>query len=496
MPSRLDRPTLLLLLIVWLAQSGWAQTPSFHFAREYTVEEMLSQPDKREQFLTRYVAAEKPFFKAVRHPESALSYDGWNLNPETGQPREARQFSAPSKECLDIALLTKAVAGNPLANQLVSADEAAELMRRKIQTYREWYQEKPGYGGFFPWYVTGARIQPTDNWVGRICGLDNGEMLWSLLAAEDALKEAGYQEAAAEVGAWNQHLQSRIVDIFYDPVAGLVRGDPRVNHPERADSTYDTADRATWLAEEHGVHEGIMLVMYVTLYGKGLPEDAQERIWSGTRMIRVEHPYGSTWQGWYGSTHEEWAYLFFPYRELPEYRQLFRIRQAIRTQDAAASKFPGLRASALAPDGSGYWTGSGIEGLNRQKLKNQQMFTPYGAFPVILEDRAVGSAWLLNMLRGPRQQGPMGAGESGTGDGRHASASKTIDVTFTTLLAVMGGLDQELAARMRRDGVYDRFQSILRQEYQESFGSAPLKEPKPLTGPTAPVPDDLLKDYI
>lgn len=498
MRYRMNRPAMLGLLILCLCQVLLAETGSpglDRFALDYSVEQMLTQPDKMEEFLRRYVAAEAPFFKIVRHPESGLSYDGWNLAETSGEPIQARAFSAPSKECLDIALLTKAIAGDPLANQLVSADEAARIMHRKIQSYRRWYREKPGYGGFFPWYKTGAELEPTDNWVGRLCGLDIGEMLWSLLAVEDALREAGYHEVASEVKAWNQHLQSKVVEVFYDREAGLVRGDPRVVAPDDPGSDYQTSDRATWLTEEHGVHEGIMLVMYVTLYGKGLPQDAEERIWSGTRMLRVEHPFGTTWQGWYGSTHEEWAYLFFPYRELPEYRQLFRIRQAIRTQDAARDRFPGLRGSALAPDGSGYWTLSGIEGLNRQKLKNQHMFTPYGAFPVILEDRAVGAAWLLNMLRGPRQQGPLGGGESGTGDGRHAAAKKTVDVTFTTLLSVMGGLDQELAARMRRDGVYERFERILRREYTESFGAEPLREPYPLVGPSAPVPREHLSDY-
>lgn len=485
------------ILLTAISSALWADESTYRFAHQYSVHQMLHEPERREEFLRRYVAGEAPFFKIARNPRSGLSYDGYNLDPTTGHPKEARKFSAPSKECLDIAILTKAIAKDPLANQLISADEAAEVMRRKIRSYRQWYARKPGYGGYFPWFKAGEKIVPTDDWVGAICGLDNGEMLWALLAAEDALKQNGYREIGQEVADWNAQLRSKVVDIFYDPVAGLVRGDPLVVSPDDPNSEYRTnPKKATWLSGEHGVHEGIMLVLYVTLYGEGLPAEARERIWSGTRMLRIEHPYGTSWQGWYGSVHEEWAYLFLPYRDLPEYRDLFRIRQAIRTQDAAAERFPGLRGSALAPDGSGYWTLSGIEGLTRHKeLKNQHMFTPYGAFPVILQDRAVGAAWLLNMLQGPRQQGPLGGGESGTADGRHASACKTMDVTLTTVLSVLRGLDKEIAARMRADGVYDDFVAILRQEYVESFGPAPLNEPAVLTGPTAPVPREHLADY-
>jgi hypothetical protein len=47
---------------------------------------------------------EAEFFRIARNPASMLSYDGWNLDEESGVPTTVRYWSAPSKESLDIAI--------------------------------------------------------------------------------------------------------------------------------------------------------------------------------------------------------------------------------------------------------------------------------------------------------------------------------------------------------------------------------------------------------
>lgn len=477
------------LLLIVLSVPALAQP--WNWAHQYKVGEVLKDP---EPFLQRYVEGEARFFAMARHPKSALTYDGWNLD-EQGKPIGPRDFSAPSKESLDVALLTKGIEGHPLAVRLISPDDpkrapglAAEILERKLDSYWAWYQKYPGYGGYFPWFKCGEAIEPTDNWVGAICGLDNGEWVWSMLVAEREARHR-FPELADKLHRFNSLLKERATPIFYDPLAGLVRGDAKILDMKDPNTGYVTNTKgAKFLWGEHTVHEGVMLVMFVTLYGQQLPADASERIWAGTRMLRVDHPYGTSWQAWYGSAHEEWAYLFLPYRDLPEYRNLFRIRQAIRTQNANHRGYPGLHASALTPGQKGYWTGSGIEGLGTQKLVHQEMFALYGAYPVILEDRAVGAAWLLNMLQGPGQQTELGGGESGLMDGSAWCSSKTIDGTFTILLAVMGGMDQETTELLQEDGLYDQFREIMAREYREAFGTAALQEPAGLIGPPGPVP--------
>ncbi len=68
-----------------------------------------------------------------------------------------------------------------------------------------------------------------------------------------------------------------------------------------------------------------------------------------------------------------------------------------------------------------------------------------------------GLAWLHNMLKGPEMQGPMGAGESGTNDGDHVTHVKTMDCTQLNVLAMAGGLADEMAELLREKGVYEKF---------------------------------------
>jgi hypothetical protein len=291
--------------------------------------------------------------------------------------------------------------------------------------------------------------------------------------------------------------------MFYDPAAGKVRADVEIADPSSASTTYRTASGRTatgefisYLSGEHGVHEGQMMVLFTTLFGRDLPADAPKRIWDGIQMQRVEHPHGTTWQAYWGSAHESWAYMFLPYRDLPEYEQLFRIREAIRSNSANEHGYPGLATSTNRPGGGDYVDGAGIEGIGSQAIRNNHTFAIYGAFPMLLEASSRGTAaagnaglgWLVNMLGAPRQWGPMGGGESGTNDGTKTADMKTIDGSFTNLLAMMGGVASETADMLRTHGRYDEFTRVMRAEYDEAFGAAPLREPSPIVPPTTPFP--------
>ena len=51
-----------------------------------------------------------------------------------------------------------------------------------------------------------------------------------------------------------------------------------------------------------------------------------------------------------------------------------------------------------------------------------------------------GAAWLLNMLRAQRMQGPLGAGSGATMDGRRRAVfTKRVEETYPVLLAICGG---------------------------------------------------------
>jgi len=484
--------------------------PPCRFALKYSVDEIMNNPEKAEAFLRDYLTTEANYYAAARNEKTGLTYDGINLDIKTGKPLQIRDWSAPSKECLDMGICIKALSGDPRAALVMSKDDpskapekAADILKKKMDSYEKFYNENPGYGGFMPWFRVSDPVKPMPDWEAQIPGLDNGEMVWSLLVAEQALRKAGYSETANRYGQYNEMLQQNVVKMFYDPVAGKVRGDIKVMNPHSADSAYEPAPgKCDYLAGDHGVHEGSMMLLYVSLFGKGLPEDAVDKIWGSTTMKRVESKWGTTWQAFWGSSHESWAHLFLPFRDNPEFNKLYEIREIIRTQNAAERGYPGLAASTNKPGADGYLSDCGIEGIGSQPVTHNDVFAIYGAFPTLLQfaDKEpqsgnYGLAWLLNMLQTQKMQGPLGGGESATNDGAKISPMKTIDGTLPNILAMTGGLASETAELLKSKGVYDRFMKIMEGELREGIGTEPLKQPVGFALPAVKVPTENIPDY-
>lgn len=487
---------------------------SYRFAPAYRISEVVNNPMKAKAFVRDYMLGEKNFFAIARDEKSGITYDGYHLDPCTGKAVKVRALSAPSKECLDIAILVKALEGNPTIALVMTGGDvkkaekmAVDILAKKIVSYECFYRDFPGYGGFMPWILLGEKITPAKDWVEYLPSLDSGEWAWTLLLAEMILREKGYIKLADRYAAYNKILMRNVVKILYDSTAGKVRADVRICDIRSADSRYETASEKSghldFLSGEHGVHEGSMMVLYVSLFGKDLPDDAVERIWSSIAMKRVEHKYGTTWQGYYASAHESWAYLIIPFRDVEGYRQLFKIREIIRSQNAAERGYPGFATSAYEPGHIAYLDGAGIEGVASQPIRNNHMFVVYGAFPMLLHfatrehpyEKNIGLAWLLNMLKGNKMQGPLGAAESGSNDGKFVAIVKTIDGTFPNIIALAGGLEKETARMLRNHGVYDKFIQIIEHEYRETFGAELLREPVDFALPSASVPMDGIPDY-
>jgi len=470
--------------------------PSWRFAWNYKTEDFQTDEVKSGQFLKDYLSHEAEFFAKARHPESGLTYDGWNLDSKTGEPVEARKFSAASKECLDLGMCVKALYGDPIISQVVSPDApekapevAADILAKKLRSYNKYRENFPGFAGNVTWFHSGEEMRPTEGWKQAVPTLDMGEMAWSLLLCEKALKDTGREELAQGYKEYNTNLQEKAFDFLYEPKSGGVRGHVHISDPKDPNAKFSGDGIMTG---EHGVHEGQMVVLYATLFA-GLDEAARDKIWDGISMERVEHRYGTTWEGYWGSPHEEWAHLFLPYGEVDGFKNLFRIREKIRSQNAAERNYPGFAASAHHPKEDKYMSAAGVEGINSQPLEYQNTYTPYGAFPMLLQFAGeltgnVGLAWLHNMLVGPKLQGPMGAGESGDNLGTGAAHVKTIDVSFTNLLALSGGLQQETKELLQEKGLYEQFHQRMTSEYEETFGNAPLREPVGFAYPKAPAP--------
>ncbi len=493
-----------------LAGTTGKEYPPWRFAKAYTIEDVFSNKDKAASFIKEYLTWEGEFFSIARNPVTGFSYDGFNLNRLTGRPEEPRIFSAPSKECLDVGLCASALSGNQRSALVVSpkdpskaTQQALRILEKKIAGYEKFLKDNPGYAGYLPWYICGDEVKPTKDWQNEFPGLDNGEWIWTMLVAERVLELKGHDALAKRFRKYNAMIRNNIVAIYYDEKAGMVRGDIRFVPGDNGNYSYVAAPgKCTYLSGGHGVHEGMMLALYMCLFGKGLPSDAVARIWSNTCMKRVDYKYGTTWEGWYASSHEEWAYLVLPLRDIPEYRALFRIREKIRTQNAHERGYPGFATSFLL-NRNEYLDKAGIEGITSYPIHNNHTFALYGDFPLLLEcfdpqdktDGNYGLAWLLNMLKADRMQGPTGAGEGGTNDGTRFSDVKTIDGSFTINLALAGGLEKETAELLKHEKCYDRFKEIMLGEYREAFDSAPLREPVNFALPSVSVPTGKLGDY-
>lgn len=476
--------------------------PDWRFALRYTTQDFQHNSARAEQFLNDYLAHEADFFAKARHPQSGLTYDGWNLDPKTGQPVSAREFSAASKECLDLGICIKALKGDPIIGKVVSPEAperapevAADILAKKLSSYQRFRKEFPGFAGYVTWFNSGAAMSPVEGWKDSVPTLDMGEMAWTLLLAEKALRDSGRAELAEGYQEYNEHLLSKAKDVLFEPKSGGVRGHVHISDPKDPNATYSGDGIMTG---EHGVHEGQMIVSYMTLFG-GLDKEARERIWDDISMKRVEHEHGTTWQGYWGSPHEEWAHLFLPYGDVDGFKNLFRIREKIRSQNAVEREYPGFAASAHHPTENKYMSAAGLEGVNSQPLEFQDTYTPYGAFPMLLQFAGklsgnIGLAWLHNMLTGPKLQGPMGAGESGHNRGLGAAPVKTIDVSFTNLLALSGGLQEETADMLKERGKYQQFVERMQAEYDETFSAAPLREPSEFAYPANEAPSGV-KDY-
>ena len=114
---------------------------------------------------------------------NGLSFDGCILNQTTGLANisERHDFSAASKEALQIMLYAHAIAGNPLAARFVypytggAAEWAVAMLSNKLKAYLAFNETFPGYGGFIPWfYANETNMRPTTDWENRVPALDNG----------------------------------------------------------------------------------------------------------------------------------------------------------------------------------------------------------------------------------------------------------------------------------------------------------------------------------
>ena len=441
------------------------------------------------RFLRKVLARERRFYQpGVSYDgKTGLTYDGHGVDLRTGQLRGGpRNWSAASKESLHVILLVKAVAGDPVAQALLTPDPsdpgkavdvALDVLGRKIDTYRSFNQEHPGYGGFLPWFqVAEGKLQPKDDWVDRVPGLDNGQLAWSMYLAEHMLREEGHTELADRYGEHLKLMADNVVRVFYDPAAGKFRGEARLGRGGKV-----APGRNRYVNNANGyfiddAYEGLMLLHFADSMGAWRGNEAgRAAIWKEPRRkpasMRIGKKKVSVVEGFWFSSHEEWSFLVLPFRDLPVADRLFLNAQRVRTQVAARNGWSGLFASTHQPvrgegEEVGYVNATGIQEVASAPVHTgKPIFAPYASFPLALVDRRLFASWLSSMTSRPGASGPYGIGESYSEDGSSAPLL-TWDGKALPMIGLMGGVSGDIRRLLQKDGLYRGFMERVSADYR------------------------------
>jgi hypothetical protein len=449
---------------------------------------------------------------------SGLTYDGTTIDYDTGRPHPGglHAFTASSKESLHLNLLARALEGNSYAQMFINNGVAGEsaiarallILERKISSYEKFNQQYPGFGGYLPWFrVTDEGISLLPEWSDSTPALDNGQLLWAMMAVQKVL-EPKSPELARRYKQWVQLMQHSSIPMFYDG-GGIIRAVSKIRDikAQPTPENYYNAIASYYLDDPY---EGELFAFFMDLYSPwelfNYTKAEREKIWeykrkklrnvslkiNATASITVE-------EGYWHSSHEKWKYLVLPYTDVPINRRIFLNGERARTWYSCMQGIPGLLASVSQVTPKGlynytYISACGIQPIASQPVHYTTTLTTYGAFPVVLADANVGLAWYLNMLQGPRMQGPLGATESVNSTGTVICPVVTWDSKIPTLVAAIGGVTDITAAIMKQDGVYDRFYKIIDQEWSRVFPTL-HGEDLPLCVPRKQIPVDALSDF-
>ncbi|KAJ5662378.1 uncharacterized protein N7477_009994 [Penicillium maclennaniae] len=492
-----------------------ANKPSCRFASEYTQEQILRDPT---DFMNDLLYWEGKFHQnnVSYNSENGMSYDGTNIDWVTGERTLKHPFSAASKESLQIMLYAHAMAGSSLAARFLSPDQpsaapriAASIMETKLETYLQFNETYPGFGGFLPWFTSSTQeITPTWDWVNRVPALDNSELLWAVYGFIQALESTGdksYASLAQKWQIWMDYTKTTAAKIFYQgngrvcAVIDLKDQSLPIDHPDQS-----------YTCEGDGLlndpYEGELFTFWLQFFG-GLSDSDKEALWNVKRpqLVSVDYHMGdfgpiTVQKGYWFSSHETWKVMEMPYYDIDIVRRVYENAERVRTCNSVVTRVPGMFASVnnitdpSTGDVIGYISNAGIPSIANQTVQELDVITPYSVFPTILFDKSVGLAWWRNMILAKKMQNIYGSTESVRVDGTGVSALVTWDSKITTVNALLGGVSDFVRQKMKAENIYDEFVSRISTEYSRVFKNI-KGENVQFCLPKEEVPDAGLKDF-
>lgn len=473
-----------------------AQTEYFkQFARNYSNKDLLTDEKKAERFVEEFLKDEGRSHAPgiLYNEECGISYDGYTLNPKDGSLIGApRNWSASSKESLQITLICIALSGSEKGQLFLSPDDpkkatqkAIDILTRKIKTYEKFNREYPRFGGYLPWFLVSDRgITPTWDWQDRVPGLDNGQLVWALVLADYVLEQKGYTELAARYRAYWKLMADNSVEIFFDPPTGRIRAETKITKNADGEFVYTNNMEGYMLDDPY---EGEMLALFMSLFGKWKNPSDIETIWKNKHLNKAVYKTKdgheiTVREGHWYSAHEMWNFLILPYLNDPLIKEIYDLGEVARTIHLAEQGIPGSYASVNPPpksieDGIYYISATGIDSISKEVVEYTHVVTPYGAFPIIVTDLPMGLVWLKTMIDAPKMQGPFGTTEATTITGDKVAPYITWDAKMTTVLSTMQKESIALMTKaLKANGVYDKMMFYIHRKYSQTFGtSADLK---------------------
>lgn len=417
--------------VLFASQTTAADNPTCRFAPLFTKHEIVQNP---EPFITDVLYWEGKFAKpgVGYNGENAMTYDGTLLRYKTGlewQHASGRHnFSAASKEALHVMTLAHAINGDSGAARFISPhspssapDIAYGLMKQKLETYLAFNKTYPGFGGYLPWYNnTYKKLAPTDDWVNRVPGLDNGELIWAVYAAVQALEsssKANYQSLATKWQAWLDYTKQNAVKMFYYGNGRVCAVVDLKQHlpPDHPKQNY-TCESSSYLDDPY---EGELFTWWL-YFSPGLTQADKRAIWIYKRpqLKSVEYHKGgvgpiTVQEGFWFSSHEQWKVMEMPYYDVDIVKRVYTNAERARTCNSVVKDIPGMYASVNNVTNKqgqiiGYISNAGIPSIANQTQQELDVITPYSVFPTLLVNgergRAVGMAWWWNMVLGKKMQ--------------------------------------------------------------------------------------------
>ncbi|CAF3446079.1 unnamed protein product [Fusarium graminearum] len=496
-----------------------SKPPSCRFGLEWSQKDILQRPD---DFTWDLLYWEGKFHQndVAYNTKNGMSYDGTQLDWKTGMLTKKHTFSAASKEALQIMLYAQAISGSKEAARFLTPENlqaapafAASIMETKLNTYKQFNQTYPGFGGFLPWIKTDVqKISPQNDWDDRVPGLDNGELVWAVYACIEALQRqssAKFHKIADGWQHWLEYVASTAPKIFYMgkgkvcAVTAISDQTLPVNHKQQSYK----CETETYLDDPY---EGELLTYFLQFF-TNLSKKDKQTLWEYKRPKLEKAEYNKSGvgpitvrKGFWFSSHEIWNQLELPYHDVEIVRRLFKNGERARTCNSVVTRSPGLYASVnnstdpKTDEIIGYISPAGIPSIASQKDQELDVITPYGVFPVVLFDKAIGLAWWRNMIVAKKMQNPYGSTESTRIDGEGVSALVTWDSKVTTVVALMGGVVDLVRDRMKSDGIYKEFleiTEITQREHVRVFGHDLKGEDIKFCLPNNQVPDAGLKDF-